>query len=159
MYLTKYYQFIYQAIAPVNQFLHVPGLKSGKKGLKQPKTVLLVDDDNLSIFLSKRVLKMSGIEAEILTAQHGQEALAIIRELYCSGRYPELVLLDINMPVMGGFTLLEELQKSVDWKSSSMRIVILSSSLHDLELARAKELPVVGYIEKPLSKEKLSCFL
>ncbi|WP_162052683.1 response regulator [Pontibacter pamirensis] len=137
----------------------MPVLRPGKNGLKQPKTVLLVDDDNLSIFLSKRVLKMSGIEADILTAQHGREALAIIRELYHSGRYPELILLDINMPVMDGFAFLDELQKSIDWKSVSMKIVILSSSLHDLELARAKKLPVVGCIEKPLSKEKLSRFL
>lgn len=160
MHLTKYYQFIYQAIAPVNRFLTVPRLKTSKTRIrKQLKTVLLVDDDNFSVFLAKSILKNSGVEAEVLTARHGREALGIIGEASRSHSYPDLVLLDVNMPVMGGFEFLEELQSSINLNCASMKVVILSSSLHDLELARAKKFPVVGCIEKPLSKEKLSRFL
>jgi CheY-like chemotaxis protein len=127
--------------------------------MEQIKTVLLVDDDDFSTFISKSVLKRLAVEAEILTAKDGQEALAILREACLRNSCPDLVLLDIYMPVMGGFEFMAEMQKSTDLSCPDMKIVFLSSSLHDLELAKAKKLPVAGCVEKPLTPEKLSKYL
>jgi CheY-like chemotaxis protein len=134
-------------------------LTEEKRTVKQPLTVLLVDDDNFSTLIAKGAVKKSGIAAEILTASDGREALQIIRQASSRGKCPDLVLLDIYMPVMGGFMFMEELQKSADMNCPAMKIIILSSSLHDLEIAKAKKLPVIGCIEKPLSAEKLAKFL
>jgi CheY-like chemotaxis protein len=127
--------------------------------MKRTKTVLLVDDDDFSTYISKSAFKRLAVEAEILTAKDGREALEILREVCHNNNCPDLVLLDIYMPVMGGFEFIKELQNSTDISCADMKIVFLSSSLHDLELAKAKKLPVAGCVEKPLTPEKLSKFL
>jgi CheY-like chemotaxis protein len=124
-----------------------------------PKKILLVDDDEASIYITQRILNKAEIEAEVLLAKHGQEALEIVKEVCQQEQCPELILLDINMPVMDGFEFLEELQKSTDLSSAPIKIVLLSSSTHELDLAKAKKYPVIDYIEKPLSPEKLVRFL
>ena len=121
--------------------------------------MLLVDDDAFCVFLAEAVLKKAGVEAEILRASHGREALAVIREACLRASCPELVLLDLHMPVMGGLAFLEELQECADVDCAAMRVVILSSSLHGVELAGPNSLPLVGCIEKPLTVGKLAGFL
>ena len=122
------------------------------------KIILLVDDDETSIFINQRILNKLGIEVEVLTARNGQEALDIMKELCGQEQCPALILLDINMPVMNGFEFLEQLQNVADSHSSSLKIVLLSSSTHHLDKAKAKNFPVMDYIQKPLTKEKLLKF-
>ncbi|MCC9136601.1 response regulator [Pontibacter silvestris] len=123
------------------------------------KRILLVDDDPAVSFITQRLFRQAQLEAEVLLASHGQEALDIVREVCRSEQCPELILLDINMPVMDGFEFLEELQKSADLSSAPIKIVMLSSSTHYLDMVKAKDYPVIGCIEKPLTVEKLSKFL
>lgn len=128
-------------------------------GMEQSKRILVVDDDIVAILTSQRILKQLKKEVNLLTARHGWEALDIVREKCQSEQCPELILLDINMPVMDGFEFLEELQHTPDLDSASLRIVLLSSSTHYLDVARAKQYPVLDFVEKPLTAEKLSKFL
>lgn len=123
------------------------------------KIILLVDDDEASLYLNQRLLNRLGIEVEVLIARNGQEALDIMKKLCEQEQCPELILLDINMPVMDGFEFLEQLQNLADFHDSSLKIVLLSSSIHHQDLAKAKKYPVMDYIEKPLTKEKLLKFL
>jgi CheY-like chemotaxis protein len=127
--------------------------------MKQLKKILLVDDEPAAIFISQRVFRQMGLEVDLLTARHGREALDIVREVCQSQGCPELILLDIHMPVMDGFEFLEELQQSADLSSTPLQIVLLSSSKHELDVAKAKEYPVIDFIQKPLTAEKLSKFL
>lgn len=159
MQLLRCSRYLYNAVAPLCKILSALRLTEERRTVKKPLTVLLVDDDNFSTLIAKTVVKKTGVAAEILTASDGREALKIIRDATIRGKCPDLVLLDIYMPVMGGFMFMEELQKSADMDCPGMKIIILSSSLHDLELAKAKKLPVIGCIEKPLSAEKLTMFL
>jgi CheY-like chemotaxis protein len=127
--------------------------------MKRMKKVLLVEDDDATVYITQRLLKQSGAEVEPLVAGHGREALDIVREA-CRGRQClELILLDIHMPVMDGFEFLEELQKSTGLGTAAFRIVLLSSSTHYLDVARTKQYPVIGFINKPLTLEKLYKFL
>ena len=127
--------------------------------MEQAKKILLVDDDYTTIFLTQRLLKRAEIEVDVLTASHGQEALSIVRNICQQEQCPNLILLDINMPVMDGFEFLEQLQKSADLSKSTIQIILVSTSTHQLDVARAKKYPVIAYIEKPLTSEKLAKFL
>ena len=127
--------------------------------MKHMKKVLLVDDDDATVYITERLLKRSGAEVDLLVAVHGREALDILREMCQREQCPELILLDINMPVMDGFEFLEELQQSAELSSAPLRIVLLSSSTHHLDVAKAKEYPVIDFIQKPITLEKLSMLL
>ncbi|MFD3003040.1 response regulator [Pontibacter toksunensis] len=127
--------------------------------MKQLKSILVVDDDIVAILTSQRIIKKLKLDVDLLTARHGKEALDIIREICQGDQHLELILLDINMPVMDGFELLEELKHSDDLSCALLRVVLVSSSTHYLDIARAKQYPVIDYLEKPLTAEKLSKFL
>ncbi|MGI6395054.1 MAG: sigma-54-dependent transcriptional regulator [bacterium] len=107
--------------------------------------ILIVDDD-LSISRSyQKYLESEGYEA--ITANNGKEGLQKIDE------NPDLVLLDINMPVMNGIELLEELNKS---KEKKMPLIIMLTAYGDLEAAiKSTRLGAYDFLTKPVSLEKL----
>ncbi|RDC58825.1 Non-specific serine/threonine protein kinase [Adhaeribacter pallidiroseus] len=111
----------------------------------------MVDDDATATFLTQRTLKKSGIGVDVLTAAHGLEALQIVKRVCQEEECPELILLDLNMPVMDGFEFLDELQTSADLSSADIKIVIVSSFRHHMDLVRANNYPVIDCIEKPLT--------
>lgn len=127
--------------------------------MKSPKKVLVVDDEEANHYITHRILKKLEVEAEMLVARHGLEALHMVEAVSQQAQELELILLDIHMPVMDGFEFLEELQKSAILKSAPLKIVLLSSSTHQLDVARARNYPVLDYIQKPLTPEKLARFL
>ena len=127
--------------------------------MASPKKILLVDDDETIHFITQRILIKLGKEVDVLTAKHGQEALHIVKEVCQQEQCPVLILLDINMPVMDGFEFLAELQQSAYSSCTAFKIVILTSSAHQLDVGRAKQYPIKDYIQKPLTLEKLARFL
>ena len=127
--------------------------------MESAKKILVVDDDEANHFITQRIFKKLKIEVDILTARHGQEALEIVNEICQLKQCPALILLDIKMPIMDGFEFLEELQKSAYSSCTAFKIVILTSSTHQLDLARAKQYPIMDYVQKPLTPDKLARFL
>lgn len=129
--------------------------------MKKINTILLVDDDQTSNFLTKNIIQHLKITDNIETSENGEEALAFIREkcLDVNGnmneRCPELILLDINMPVMDGFEFLENFQKLPNSLDKSIQVVLLTSSSHREDIAKSKQYNVSAYIDKPLTEDKL----
>ena len=123
--------------------------------MRLPKIILLVDDDDTGLYIIKRLINKHSIETEVLIARNGQEALAIMHELCGQEQCPELILLDIQMPVMDGFEFLAQFRKVAHLHRSSLKIVLLSSSTHPLDLEEAKKYPLIDFLEKPLTQEKL----
>lgn len=120
------------------------------------KNILLVDDDNIFNFLNTKLLEASGIVSEIHTAVNGQEALDLLNNYYTgSSSLPDVILLDLNMPVMDGFSFLEAFQKLKLPKKENVSIIIVTSSEDPKDMARAKQMGITGYLTKPLSREKL----
>ena len=125
------------------------------------KKVLCVDDDSISLTISQLLLKRTGFSSEVVTAIDGSDALEYFSNLFAdeSGaleKAPELILLDINMPVMNGWEFLQEFVPLYGEKLAKTKIVILSSTIDPEDFAQAKKYPVViQFISKPLSIENL----
>ncbi|QNF31373.1 response regulator (plasmid) [Adhaeribacter swui] len=116
--------------------------------------VLIVDDDSTAHFLMTRIIKSTIANRQILYANNGQEALTILHEHCFIERCPTLILLDINMPVMDGFEFLNAIQDTPLAKLP-LHIVVLTSSVNPVDVRKALRFPIVGYMEKPLTVEKL----
>ena len=125
------------------------------------KKVLCVDDDSISLTISQLLLKRTGFAAEVVTAIDGSDALEYFDTLFTEEsnpveNAPELILLDINMPVMNGWEFLQAYVPLYSEKLANTKIVILSSTIDPEDFALAKQYPVVvQFISKPLSIENL----
>ena len=125
------------------------------------RKVLCVDDDTISLTISQLLLKRTGFATEVNTVIDGSEALEYFEDLFANNpnpaeNAPELILLDINMPVMNGWDFLQEYTPRFLDKLPNTRIVILSSTIDPEDFALAKQYPVVvQFISKPLSIENL----
>jgi len=126
----------------------------GKDERGKYANVLVVEDDKTSAFLLRLLLTESGLVDSISVAGNGEEALDYINRLTgTGGPYPELIFLDINMPVMDGFEFLEACAQSGCLKNKAVKIVILSSSAHQKDISRAREFGILDYLFKPVSAE------
>ncbi|HEX8548899.1 MAG TPA: response regulator [Cytophagaceae bacterium] len=120
------------------------------------RSVLLVDDDNINNFINQRLIKKLNFSESIHTVTNGQEALDFLRQkINSKDPLPELILLDINMPVMDGFEFIEQYRNLPEKGTSN--IIVLTTSTNDKDMDKvsgAKE--VSGFINKPLTEEKLT---
>ena len=119
------------------------------------KQILCIDDDPITLMLYKKVIEKASFSTEIITAQNGEEALRLFNELKYSkneAKKPQLIFLDLNMPVMGGWEFLDHFT-SVDYEEfNSISIIVLSSTINPEDLAKAKKYPaVIDFLSKPIS--------
>ncbi len=114
------------------------------------KRILLVDDDETSNFLNELLIKGMDIVEEVSVAFNGQEALHYLQN--DSGTFPQLIFLDLNMPVMDGFEFLEAFEKT---HTTKVPVFILTSSNNFKDYERAKNFDVAGYLIKPLTEDKI----
>ena len=115
--------------------------------------VLLVEDDPISGFLAEQVLKHHPKSPVYHWVKNGQDALDWLEQNSAS-----CILLDLSMPVMDGFEMLEYLQRQE--LCSALNIVILTSSNREADRRKSEQFPCVkGFIEKPLTEEKLDVVL
>ena len=124
-------------------------------------SVLIVDDDYASNYLTEIILIDLNIATHINITRNGREALNFVKE-NCSSKTaycPELILLDINMPIMDGFEFLEEFEKLPYIQSNPIPVLLLTTSTNLKDVEKAKKFNVAGYIEKPLTEEKFIAIL
>lgn len=125
-------------------------------------SVLLVDDDPTTNFLNKLLLTRMGVAEQVLVAENGEQALRTLDQACApaeNAACPQLILLDMNMPVLNGLAFLETFVQMPPARQQAIVIVMLTTSLHAHDLARAQELPIAGFLNKPLTKEKVAALL
>jgi CheY-like chemotaxis protein len=118
--------------------------------------VLLVEDDEVDIMNVQRAFKKNNINNPLFIARNGLEAYDALMgknpQLVVSS--PRIILLDINMPKMGGIEFLSEIRKHPELRSTS--VFVMTTSNEESDKIAAYDLNVAGYILKPLSFEGFS---
>ena len=119
--------------------------------------ILLVEDDEVDIMNVKRAFKKNKISNPLFIARNGLEALSMLRGNTDEGIQkldptPKVILLDINMPKMGGLEFLQIIRNDPNLKSLS--VFIMTTSDEESDKLTAYNLNVAGYILKPLSFER-----
>lgn len=125
--------------------------------MKSIKNLFLVDDDEVFTFLTKRTIEETHLVDQIKIFSNGQDALEFLEK--AAGNkdlLPEVILLDINMPILDGWGFLEEfilLQPSI---GKRITIYVVSTSISPYDLERARNVSEVSdYIIKPVTKSGL----
>jgi CheY-like chemotaxis protein len=118
------------------------------------KRVLLVDDDPTCNFLCTKFLETLDSSIESSFALNGKQALDLLVD-YKRHPLPDVILLDLNMPVMNGFEFLNAFRDLRIPGQSKVQIVILSSSDDPVDIRKAGEMGIHHYITKPISADKL----
>lgn len=121
------------------------------------KNVLLVDDDSTFQFIGKALLKYVGVPPEnIQSASSGKHALDLLATFYAATQsLPDLILLDLNMPIMDGFGFLEAFNKLEHPEKNKIKIIVLTSSHNAADMERVRGFGVSQYMTKPLQEEDL----
>ena len=124
--------------------------------------VLCIDDDQITLVLCDMIIKKAGFAKEVITAKNGKEGIAWFSAYFSKSNVeikqepPQLIFLDLNMPVMNGWDFLEGyLMKYAD-RLPQTKVVIISSTVNPEDFSRANRYEIViDFINKPLTTEGL----
>lgn len=122
-------------------------------------TILFVDDDPITLMLCKKVISKAAFSNQIITAQNGEEAINLFHTLLNNAEktVPELIFLDLNMPIMGGWEFLAEFSKPTFEQFHDIKVIVLSSTIDPEDLEKIKEFPMVmDFLPKPISLSMLN---
>jgi len=120
------------------------------------KKIMIIDDDDVDTYLSKRILSDNDFTREIVTASSVKEAMDYLN-VHKSG-FPDVIFLDLNMPGQNGLDFLEAFNRLSTQEKKSTNIVLLMNVVNsnDEMTKKATAHPLVQHvIEKPLTGEKL----
>ncbi|MDB5133454.1 MAG: response regulator [Mucilaginibacter sp.] len=117
------------------------------------KTCLLIDDNYIDNFVTRRILESGNFAEKVIVSQSATEAIEFLR----SGKVkPDVIFLDIRMPMMGGFEFLQEYDKLEVEGKKDIRIFMLSSSLDPADLKKSTNNKyITQFIHKPLTQKTL----
>ena len=121
--------------------------------MKTLERIMLVDDDTYTNLYNKIILEKASVAKEVTEFQNGKEALQYLEQ---GGNHVDLILLDINMPIMNGWQFLEEYEKLSDTKKATIMVIMLTSSVNYDDKKKAEKLDFIKkFINKPLDDDKI----
>ena len=132
-----------------------------KKPVSKYRIVMLVDDSDIDNFINTKMLESCNFAEKIYVHTSGRSGIEFLRNLDKTPNalkeiLPEIIFLDINMPLMDGFQFAAEFDKLGKEITDHCKLFILSSSTNPRDIASSKQSPsIVLYVTKPLSTETL----
>jgi len=121
------------------------------------ETVLLVDDNEIDNILNTKLIQIDSFAKHIIVKDSADEALEFLfNEFKINKKIPELIFLDIRMPITDGFDFLESFETFHDNLKKNIKIIMLTSSLNEEDIMKANENKYVEMLlNKPLTIEAL----
>ena len=130
--------------------------------MKKVRQVLIIDDDKASRRIMEEAARELFEKAAIITCSSAFRALSHIKA-YCLPTLenqnifcPELILLDISMPIIDGYGFLAELHRMEGLRHNYTSILFVSNHSYAEEKDKVQYFPVLGYLEKPITAENLA---
>jgi CheY-like chemotaxis protein len=112
------------------------------------ETCLLIDDNYIDNFVTRKILEGSNFASEIIVVRSATEAISSLQNGQVK---PDVIFLDVRMPLMSGFEFLDEYDK-IDIDKSGIKIFMLSSSLDPVDMKKSTDNKyITQFIHKPLT--------
>lgn len=120
-------------------------------------TAYIVDDDPIFVYSLTKLISLRNLCDEVLSYPNGADALEALKNANDTGfLIPDIILLDINMPIMDGWEFLNEYAKLLPTFKKPITLYLLSSSVDDADIKRANAIEAVSrYITKPVTQARL----
>ena len=122
---------------------------------------MLVDDNEIDNFINCKMVEGTHFADQVYIHSSSKSAIEFLKNIEQAGPtaislLPDIIFLDVNMPMMDGFGFVEEFNKLKCRQSAPMKIIMLTTSTNPADIDRAKRLGVIyKYLNKPLSEEEL----
>lgn len=123
--------------------------------------VMLIDDNEIDNLINQKMIEAANIADHIYTHTGARSAIEFLRNLEQLEKeskqvLPDIIFLDIDMPLMDGFQFLDEFDKLSEVTKNKCKVVMLTSSINPQDVNKSKKYSYVKkYINKPLSQENL----
>lgn len=126
---------------------------------KKIKLACIIDDDKIYVNLVRRIIETKKLCDHLLIFKDGKEGIDYFETLlqnFNKEQLPEVILLDLNMPVMDGWEFLERFTKIKNKFNSPITLYVVSSSINAIDIEKAKSLSSVqNYLIKPVKIDEL----
>jgi CheY-like chemotaxis protein len=127
---------------------------------KKYRTVMLIDDNEIDNLINQKMIEAAAVTENIYTHTGAKSAIEFLKNMekleMADQVLPDVIFLDIDMPLMDGFQFLDEFEKLSNIAKKKCKIVMLTSSINPQDFNRSKKYENVRlYLNKPLSHDSI----